>query len=104
AGVWTRQARDTRKLPADSESRTMKKTASDLPKRNLPMDVLRQFFRETLFGKSPKVSELWLVNHFGGHDDHRCLKLIDCERERFSIGHSGLGAQVGRSHFPFLAE
>src|SRR5881396_3838220 len=92
AGLRTRQASDTRELAADCHSRTIEETASHFAKRCLPIDFSRQFFRKTLFGQSPKVSELWLVNHFGRYDDHRRLEFIDCERESFSIGHSGLGA------------
>src|SRR5207249_11376336 len=68
--IRTRQARNPRELARHRESGAVQKTSGKFAQRRLPMDLPRQFFRETLFGQAPEVSELWLIDHFARHNDH----------------------------------
>src|SRR5205807_322077 len=46
----------------------------------------------------------WLVNRLVRDDDHRRLQIVHRPREPFAIRYARFEAQVGRSHFPLLAQ
>src|SRR5439155_18999691 len=60
--------------------------------------------RKAFFGQSPKISKFGLIDHVGGHNDHRGLEFIDRCCERFAIRYTRFYAQVRSPHLPLLAQ
>src|SRR5262245_4105644 len=104
AGIAATEAGDTRQFTTICHSGALEERSSDLTQCITPFYLCRELLRKTAFTQHPDICEDRLVDHLRGNYLHRSLQLVDRAIESGPIVNTRFGAQVGRSHLPFLSQ